>query len=688
MPTSELVRYSGPKSRELQLKASDSSSFGSGGEDWITRKRVETKTVKNIEKRIQRQVVLEDGRVIEEDDPEVTVDTIEDIESHSDDCDDDVKHIGALVHVSMNEASPWTPGYNVVGDKLQRNIFTNKVDQKSVTTACGNNLGDIKVKDLDGILKRGKKVSSLVTTKGYEEDPGKVEARIVHKDAARKKTVDVEDIQEIDQMNATGQHRSHRIVNRECIEDNEEETPSDGESTEETESRDGDRDAFSQRKEDRTIDYFKVPKGKSMNEAKFLRRGLHMTSYDKSDQKGGALNFTNTNQKALPYDSDSTNSGQPQRVRKPPRHDRPHSRSARGPSRYSSSERDEPPKRFHNIESQSFGPYGVVARARSGSRASTEPGGSGNGNKTPSYRSRSMSRSPQYAEAKRDLKASRELNKSTGDIMRSDLDNERAGRLRRAMSFKDTSKSAGSEYSATGSGANQQPKSSFLDSMKSLYGTLSKAALSKLPKNKGMEPSSPPKRPPRKPRSQSSMSDHHRSMSSLNTTTRQDHRSMSSLTRSAPAPQPSSRTLIDGRQWDVHSSTTSSTLPRSASTTTRPTPTPRNGSQPRSSVSKTRLSISGASARSSSVEPNNPYMANSGFRENRDPPRFERQRDNTNRFFGQAGSDMNDDSEVVERSRPPPDMRRFLLDNLNTRRNTSSNNVNTSTKQPSVISSY
>ena len=104
--------------------------------------------------------------------------------------------------------------------------------------------------------------------------------------------------------------------------------------------------------------------------------------------------------------------------------------------RYSSSERDEPPKRFHNIESQSFGPYGVVARARSGSRASTEPGGSGNGNKTPSYRSRSMSRSPQYAEAKRDLKASRELNKSTGDIMRSDLDNERAGRLRRAMSFK------------------------------------------------------------------------------------------------------------------------------------------------------------------------------------------------------------------------------------------------------------
>ena len=48
---------------------------------------------------MQRQVVLEDGRVIEEDDPEVTLDTIEDVESHSDDADDEVQQIGALVHV-------------------------------------------------------------------------------------------------------------------------------------------------------------------------------------------------------------------------------------------------------------------------------------------------------------------------------------------------------------------------------------------------------------------------------------------------------------------------------------------------------------------------------------------------------------------------------------------------------------
>merc|ERR1712083_533147 len=245
MPTSDLVRYSGPKSRELQVK-SDSSSFGSGGEDWITKKRVETKTVTNIEKRIQRQVVLEDGRVIEEDDPEITVDTVEDTENFSDDADDDIKNIGGSLVPASTVISPWAPGYNVVGEKLKRNTHTNQVSERSVTTACANNLGDIKVKDIDGIINRGKKVKSVVTTQDYEEgDPGKIAARIVHKDANRNKNVEIEDIREIDSMNASGQNRTDRIVNREFIEDNQEETPSDGESeSEETESRDGDRNGY------------------------------------------------------------------------------------------------------------------------------------------------------------------------------------------------------------------------------------------------------------------------------------------------------------------------------------------------------------------------------------------------------------------------------------------------------------
>jgi len=677
MPTSDLVRYSGPKSRELQVK-SDSSSFGSGGEDWITKKRVETKTVKTQEKRIQRQVVLEDGRVIEEDDPEITVDTVEDTENFSDDADDDIKNIGGSLVPASTVISPWAPGYNVVGEKLKRNTTTNQVSERSITTACASNLGDVKVKDIDGIINRGKKVKSVVSTRDYEGgDPGKIAAKITHKDANRKKNVDIEDIREINSMNASGQSRTDRIVSREFIDDNQEETPSDGESeSEETESRDGDRDAFSQRKEEKTIDYYKLPKGKTMKDAKFVRRGLHMTSSDKNDQQGGALNFT-SGRPALRYDSDSTTNSlqlQKQHVRKPPRHDRPHSRGTRGPSRYTSSERDEP-RKFHTIERTSSGPW---------VRSKEDP-----------YRSRSISRSPNYTDAKRDLRTSKELNKSTGNILRADLDTERAGRLRRAMSFKDTSRGAASEISASNSNSAGGPKASFLDSVKSLYATISKAALSKVPQRPKTPTfstdngSSPPKRPPRKPRSQSSMSDinnHHKSMSSLNTMSKAQ-----------------SRTTLDGRTWDVHSgvpATNSSTLPRSSrlATPTRPIPQPRPSTQNAPSHaptrgSKTRLSIvSGtASNRSSSMErSSNPNPNNSGshmvhgFRnqtENRDAPKFEkRERDTTSRFFGQGPvvSD-GDDGEVVERSRPPPDMRRHLLDSVNRSRS------NATPKQPSVI---
>ena len=49
-------------------------------------------------------MVLEDGRVIEEDDPEITVDTVEDTENFSDDADDDIKNIGgSLVPVSKRK---------------------------------------------------------------------------------------------------------------------------------------------------------------------------------------------------------------------------------------------------------------------------------------------------------------------------------------------------------------------------------------------------------------------------------------------------------------------------------------------------------------------------------------------------------------------------------------------------------
>ena len=58
-------------------------------EEWVTTKKVEIVTTKNIERKVERKVVLEDGRVMEEEIPVVTVDTTEDKKVYQTDQDEE-----------------------------------------------------------------------------------------------------------------------------------------------------------------------------------------------------------------------------------------------------------------------------------------------------------------------------------------------------------------------------------------------------------------------------------------------------------------------------------------------------------------------------------------------------------------------------------------------------------------------
>lgn len=70
------------------------------------------------------------------------------------------------------------------------------------------------------------------------------------------------------------------MVTREVIEDKHDETPDDGTSTD-TESYDGDAHGYTDRKEERFIDYYRVPAGRPVTEGKLVRRGIHMTTRDR-----------------------------------------------------------------------------------------------------------------------------------------------------------------------------------------------------------------------------------------------------------------------------------------------------------------------------------------------------------------------------------------------------------------------
>ena len=85
------------------------------------------------------QVVLEDGRVIQEDVPEVTVNTTEDRQSHveSDAEDRDIADNDWMpVSITDGNDDMASDRHNVVGDRLFRNTRTKDVLQQSSTTAA------------------------------------------------------------------------------------------------------------------------------------------------------------------------------------------------------------------------------------------------------------------------------------------------------------------------------------------------------------------------------------------------------------------------------------------------------------------------------------------------------------------------------------------------------------------------
>ena len=110
-------------------------------EEWVTTKKVDIVTTKSVERKIQRQIVLEDGRVVEEEVPTVTVDTTEDKQTFQTDQDEERE-----VEDGDERRFPTSrfDGSVLVGDKFTRVKKTNDVTESLVKTEALQNLGDIR----------------------------------------------------------------------------------------------------------------------------------------------------------------------------------------------------------------------------------------------------------------------------------------------------------------------------------------------------------------------------------------------------------------------------------------------------------------------------------------------------------------------------------------------------------------
>ena len=115
----------------------------SDAEEWVTTKKVEIVTTKNVERKVQRQVVLEDGRVMEEEIPTVTVDTTEDKQTFETDQDEE-RNLERGRNTQPDLSSKFdTSGGVLVGDKFTRVKKTNDVRESLVKTEAMQSLGNI-----------------------------------------------------------------------------------------------------------------------------------------------------------------------------------------------------------------------------------------------------------------------------------------------------------------------------------------------------------------------------------------------------------------------------------------------------------------------------------------------------------------------------------------------------------------
>ena len=324
-PTPQNGRNRGQLKKLYQQRNPDHDVNG-----YLTTRKLEQKTIKNREKRVRRQYVLEDGRVIEEGDPEIFVDRVEDTltreEEHeaADDADADVADAEFGIHVgegggdgivqkaprgSRSNRGRWTstelvsPGGNVIDDTFTRTVNTHDVKEDVMMTEASRNLGRIPRRAIDRALRENQPISEVIErhrnkmkqrrdggATRYEVQQTPSKPKVIYSSKSHKKIVDTEDVHNISRRGEDGKVYTETIKKQqhEVFDDNE--TPDDENKTSGTESDRmiKDKQKYRHTKKDEFTDFYRVPKhrGAEQSGAQLVANGPHITTEERQMERG------------------------------------------------------------------------------------------------------------------------------------------------------------------------------------------------------------------------------------------------------------------------------------------------------------------------------------------------------------------------------------------------------------------
>jgi len=226
--------------------------------EYKTTRRLETRTTKNTEKRVQRQVVLGDGRVLARAEPQVTVDKVEDFRTHErENVDEDDADSAYLIGPSMYSTAKKRAG-DVVDETLKRTVNTRDVreDVKTTSTPGARLVGRIRRKELDRALRDNLPLEDVVASRKEERRRRRkhegivvpahaddAKPSVVYKASSRHRTVDAENVRTINRRGRDGRIHTETVRTEEHEETQDRDQPDEGTSgvTDVVHERDGQR---------------------------------------------------------------------------------------------------------------------------------------------------------------------------------------------------------------------------------------------------------------------------------------------------------------------------------------------------------------------------------------------------------------------------------------------------------------
>jgi len=269
---------------------------GSADEEWVTKKKVEITTTKNIETKVFRQLVLEDGRVLDEEVPTVTVDRTEDkqifVTDHDEERDlnndENAKAVKSTFHTDRGVH---------IGDKFRTVKTTKDVKENVTRTEAVQNIGNIRSREVKNALSDKKNIEKFIQKSDREHQVATSPKTVFH-ERKHHITTDKEDLQERNWISG-GKLKKETILSEERIEYDSDDSACSSGSSESSRSSyyQLEPEEYKTKTEESFTEYFVNGQGKDKANMVKIGEGPHYKSESKEGNRldGGSHWIKNKN---------------------------------------------------------------------------------------------------------------------------------------------------------------------------------------------------------------------------------------------------------------------------------------------------------------------------------------------------------------------------------------------------------